>query len=227
MEIALGRALSPARLVILAWLSGAVTLLLALALDLAHAQEVWLELAVLIWLSPLAAYDLRYREVPHMACVAVLCAAAVVYSFLKGAWPVGVIALLAVAASERRVLRHARIERWAFSGALIVGALLVPASGAAVPGAFAVLGFWLAYELRWWAGADALAAMTLALLWPEIRLLLALGVAHMSTAVCIHVFRLFRSRTIGLRFIPVPGLPVIFLAVLLRTSWSAGWLIGL
>ena len=162
-----------------------------------------------------------------MACVAVPCAAAVVYSFLKGAWPVGVTALLAVAASERGVLRHVRIERWLFSGALILGGSLALSSGAAVPGGFAVLGFWLAYEVRWWAGADALAAMTLALLWPEIRLLLALGVAHMGAAVCIHMFRLLRSRTIGLRFSPVPGLPVIFLAVLLRTAWSPGWSIGL
>ncbi len=219
METALGRALSPARLVILTWLGGAVILLVTLALELSHAEELWLELAVLIWLAPLAAYDLCRREVPHMACVAVPCAGAVVYSFLSGARPVGVITLLAVAASERRVMRNGRAERWLIAGALVLGGLLAPSSGEATTGAFAVLGFWLAYEAGWWAGADALVAMTLALLWPDIRLLLALSVAHMGTAVCMYANRLWRKRRATFWSNSVPGIPVSFLAVVLLALW--------
>jgi hypothetical protein len=168
-----------------------------------------------------------------MACVAVPCAAAVVYSFLKGAWPVGVIALLAVAASERRVLRHARFERWLFSGALILGGAVALASGEAVPGAFAVLGFWLAYEAGWWAGADALAAMTLALLWPDIRLLVVLAVTNLGAALVIPIVRLLRraDRVAGAHLwlfsrqqiksgaSQAPGLPSIALAVALLIAW--------
>lgn len=241
MESALGRALSPARLVILAWLGGAVTLLLALALDLAHTQERWQELAVLIWLAPLAAYDMRHREVPHMACVAVPCAAALVYSFLKGAGTVGAIALLAVAASERRVLRHARMERWAFSSALIMGGLLALASGEAAPGAFAVLAFWLAYEAGWWAGADALAAITLALLDQRVHLLITMGVAHGVALLAVQIARVQRlgrtrkagtSRSQDIEPDPpsrttVPGLPVIALTAVLLSIWDAAMTIAL
>jgi hypothetical protein len=234
MEIVLQHALSPARLVILAWLGGTVTLLFALALDFSQAQELWLELAVLIWLVPLAVYDLRRQEVPHITCVAVPCLGAVVYSFLSGTWPVGVITLLAVGASERRVLRNERVERWLFSGALAQGGLLTVVSGEATPGAFAVLGFWLAYELAWWAGADALVAITLALLWPDIKLLSALGVAHIGASLTYSVYRLVcrtkshshaRMAPCHLRGQelypnPIPGLPIIGFAVSLLTVWE-------
>jgi hypothetical protein len=212
MAAVLGSPSSSARLVMLAWVTGGAALLLGLALNVAPIREHWLAIMVIVWLAPLAAYDLRFREVPHMACVAVPCAAGMVYSFATGAWPVGVIALMAVAASERRALQNADIGRWAFGGALIQGGALALASGEDVPGAFAVLGFWLAYEVGWWAGADALAAMTLALLWPDVRLLVALGVAHMAIAVVVHATRRLSQTPASAS----PGLPALLLAAMLR-----------
>ena len=37
-------------------------------------------------------------------------------------------------------------------------------------GALAVIGFWIAWELNWWGGADAVTAITLCLIWPTVGL---------------------------------------------------------
>ena len=211
----------PALLVALAWIAGVVVLGAAYALPVRAVQEFWLELAVLIWLAPLALYDLRRKEVPHMACVVVPCFAAVVHAFAVGAWQLGAVGALAIAASERDAIRHMRARRWLLCVALTLACLLALGSGEVTPGAIAILGFWVAYELGWWAGADALVAITLALLWPDIRLLVLLGIVHIGVAVSIHVLRWWRGARLTIFGLErVPGLPVIYLTVLLRALWS-------
>lgn len=227
-----GHALSNERLIVVTWLCGAVTLVVAVALNTTLVRTYWLEMAVLIWLAPLAVYDLRQREVPHMACVAVPCAAAVAYSIVTEAWMPGVMAVLAVSASERQALPYRRARKWVFRATLLLGGAMALVSGEVAPGAFAILGFWLAYEAGWWAGADALAAITLALLWPDAGLLMVLGIAHLCVALGLRVLRFLRRTPydIGRRGChsqpdagdgtrEVPGLPVIGLATVLHVVW--------
>ena len=224
MTVVLRKVYRSAYLVAFAWLVGAAALGTAFTLRVRVVQAHWLELAVLIWLAPLALYDLRRREVPHIACVAVPCLAALFHSFAAGVWPLGAVGVLAIAASERHAIRHARVGRWIFVLALPLTCVLALVSGEAVPGVFAVLGFWLAYELGWWAGVDAVVAITLAILWPDIRLLAVLGTAHMGVAVCMYVMRWWRSaRPEIFTRDPVPGLPVIYLAALMHLVWGLGW----
>jgi hypothetical protein len=189
---------------------------------------VWLEGAALLWLAPLAWYDLRFRAVPHMATIAIPCVLATVYAALTGAWALSALAIVAMATTERYRLRSAALQRVVLGCAMLASAVLVAYGGPAAPGAVAIVGFWMAYELGWWAGADALAAIALALVWPDVRLLVSLAVAHLVLAVCMR----WTGRTAtGFRWRPrrlddaeleqlgVPGLPAMVLAVALLAGW--------
>jgi hypothetical protein len=201
----------------------------ALLLEMRAAHAYWLELLVLLWLVPLAVYDLQRKEVPHMASVGVPCLAAMVFAVAVGAWQVSAVAALIVAVSERDAIRSRRARRWLLVATLLIVCLLVVASGEAAPGAIAVLGFWLAYELGWWAGADAMAAIALALLWPSTWLLVALAGAHLAVWPFVWLARNLHALPrrdgngdVGMRLRPhtshgttFPGLPVITLTVIL------------
>jgi hypothetical protein len=225
----------PAYWVALTWLAGFAVLGVVLAFRVQIVHTHWLELAVLIWLAPLALYDLKRGEVPHMACVAVPCVAAAAYSFATRAWIPAVISALAISASERQALRHPQTRTWVFNTTLTLGGLLALASGEAAPAAFAVLGFWLAYEAGWWAGADALAAMTLVLVDQRIHLLITMSIAHGAAWLVVRVVRVQSPGRVGKAGAPrpqdtdpaapsrtvVPGLPVIALTVGLLLIWDA------
>ena len=190
---------------------------------------MWLQGVTLLWLTPLAWYDLRHRSVPHMALIAVPCLLAAVLAVWTGAWPVAGLAALVVAASERYRLRRRWLRLTVLASALLASAALVAESGTSLPGAFAILGFWLAYELGWWAGADALAAITLALLWPDVRMLVALAIGHLALALGMRLgWRGLGTPAIGrprhldeeeLERLGAPGLPALVLAVALLAGW--------
>jgi hypothetical protein len=190
---------------------------------------MWLEGVTLMWLMPLAWHDLRYRSVPHMALIALPCLFAAMWATLSGAWPVAGLGALAVVASERYRLRTGWIRLAVLAGALLASAILVAWCGASLPGAFGILGFWLVYELGWWAGADALAAITLALLWPDVRLLVALAVGHLALALAmclggrgLGALAIGRPRRLAdaeLERHGAPGLPALVLAVTVLAGW--------
>lgn len=211
------RVCSGSRMVLATWLAGGLLLAAAHWASVERIQPFGLEVAALIWLLPLAVYDLRRREVPHIACVAVPCLGAAIYAGVNEAPQLAGVAILVIAASERRIVQHHLIRTIALAGAILLAFVLALASGHVAPGAIAILGFWLAYELDWWAGADALAAITLALLWPDIMLLVALGIAHLAVAVGVRVggsWNGIKPKSVVAR--SVPGLPVIGLAALLH-----------
>ncbi len=174
-------------------------------------------IAALLWLGPLALYDLRHRAVPHIAFVAVPCLLAIGYAALRGDGPLAAMAAVMVAVSERHHL-PAISRRWVFWIGLLAAIGLIPfASLETLPGAFAVLGFWLSFEIGWWAGADALAAITLALLWPNVLLLVALAVAHLGLSIIRgRPIRLPRMLSLTeLESLGEPGLPALALSVLI------------
>ncbi len=186
------------------------------------------DLAVLIWLLPLALYDMRAREVPHIAFAAVPCLVAGVAAVLRGDWTLAALSAVAVAASERRCLPKGLrvVAVSAAAGAAGVLILLTPLEQVWV-GALCVVCFWLAYELGWWAGADALIAMTLAMLYPDARFVAALGAAML--AVVIAYGRLGKMMRMGLPrrlsesdldAVGTPGLPALAMAALTFIMWK-------
>lgn len=186
-----------------------------------------LPVAVLIWLIPLALHDVRHRSVPHMAWIAGPCLLAMVWAAWRGEWPLAGLALIVVGLSERQRLPHSWQKPAVMGGLIVCAALFRQLAPEAWPGAFAILGFWLGFELGWWAGADALAAITLALLWPDLQLLIALSISHLGLALLLRA----RSRALWgrpralrpgeLETLGQPGLPALALSavVYITLKW--------
>jgi hypothetical protein len=169
--------------------------------------------------------------VPHIAFVAVPLAVAALAGAWRGGWTLALMAITFVAMTERARLRPA-LHRPALAGGLAVCVgLFVLSPFELAPGAISLIGFWLAYELGWWAGADTLAAMALALLWPDdIRLLVSLAVAHVVAALAAHFCIQRKSPLLllprklsadELAAVGVPGLPAIALTAALFAIWKA------
>lgn len=184
------------------------------------SQDAWLTGAAIIWLTILAIYDVRRRTIPHIAWVALPCAAASLLSFRQGDWPLATSAIVLIALSERRCLPIAWRKPSLGVGCLAVAGLLARLAPEHLPGGAAVVGFWLMFELGWWAGADALAAMTLALLWPELNLLIALAAAHLGLGVWQRRpwSRLRVLRPSELEVVGQPGLPALALTVVIHAG---------
>lgn len=182
------------------------------------------EFAPLAWLIPLALYDLRKREVPDIAFVAAPYALAALAATLRGDWTLGALTIVVVASSER----HHLPRRWGavtFAAALLACTiLLILTPFEQSPGAIAVIGFWIAYELGWWAGADALAATTLAIMWPDIRLLVSLAAAHMVVAIFLYRGRVMsfprRLTSNELEQAGVAGMPALALGAAMFAVWK-------
>jgi|CXWL01.1.fsa_nt_gi hypothetical protein len=182
------------------------------------------DIAPLAWLIPLAVYDMQKREVPHIAFVAMPCLLATLTATVRGDWMLATLAVVSVAASERHHLPE-QFRRVAFILALVAcTGLLIVTPFESLPGAIALIGFWMAYELGWWAGADALATMALVLLWPNIRLLAALAASHIVVALMMkRAFLPFIPRRLKpdeLQAFGAPGLPAIALGATLFTFWN-------
>ncbi|MEK6573601.1 MAG: hypothetical protein AABZ58_04725, partial [Chloroflexota bacterium] len=94
-------------------------------------------------------------------------------------------------------------------------------------GALCVVCFWLAYELDWWAGADALIAMTLAMLYPDARFVAALGAAMLAVVIAygrlgkMMKMKFRRLSESDLDAVGTPGLPALALAALIFILWKA------
>jgi hypothetical protein len=194
-----------------------------------EANSMWVDGLALLWLAPLAFYDLRHRAVPHITTVALPCLLAMIYAANAGTWQLSVLAVTTVLITERYRLRSRRLQPIAFACAVVTSTVLVACSGADAPGAMAIVGFWIAYELGWWAGADALAAITLALVWPDVRLLVSLAAAHLALALLARWARRSASPTLSwkirrmdaeeLERSGAPGLPAMVLAVAMMAAW--------
>ena len=173
-----------------------------------------------IWLTSLALYDMRHRAVPHIAWVAMPCAAAGLVSIWRKDWPLTLAAMVVVALSERGRLPIGWRKPTLAAGGLALAGVLLLMRPETAPGGLALVGFWLAYELGWWAGADALAAMTLALFWPELSLLLAMAVAHLGLSLWQRrkLPRLRALRPHELEMLGQPGMPALALTVVIHAG---------
>lgn len=176
----------------------------------------WIAFSVVtLWLILVSWFDLRKGEVPHSACVIVPFVAAGGYRIWQAGWPLVALAAMVTIISERQ-----RFERWIrfpeISQILTWLPLLFLAVYWSVQvsplAAFAIVGFWIAWELGWWGGADALSAIALSLVWPETSFYLAFFGCHTIIALGMMAFTYKVEKKVKLH--RVPGLPIMLMAVL-------------
>jgi hypothetical protein len=140
-------------------------------------------MAALAWLTVLAVFDVKFHEVPYSGLVLVPYLLASGFAIWRGEWRLGAMVLMVLAASER----HRVPEIWQRSimaGALVACLVFVSQlRPELIPGAMALICFWLMFEMNWWAGMDAMAAITLVVLWPDLGMVLAIGIAHLALAL--------------------------------------------
>jgi hypothetical protein len=177
---------------------------------------MWGLALVLIWLAIISMFDLRHREVPHTAWVAIPLVGAMVYQAVFGNWQLTFLSAVVALVSERKRLAElaelnlGTIIFW--SPFILTGIYL--ADRVNPFGAIAIIGFWLAWELHCWGGADAVTSIALVLIWPDVQLILALLAVHALVAIITTGFSLLKERR--WRVHQLPGLPLLFLSVLLR-----------
>jgi hypothetical protein len=171
---------------------------------------------VVVWLGIVSWFDIRKGEIPHSAWVVIPMIAASGYQAWHGGWALVLLTAVVVAVSEREKISDLllieeirRIVTW-FPIIFLSLFLAVQLSPVA---ALAIIGFWMAWELKWWGGADATAGIALILIFPEITFILAFLSVHVLVVVGFSVGSLIKNDSIKLHIIP--GLPLLFLAVFL------------
>jgi hypothetical protein len=194
-----------------------VSLFLLAAAAVAYQGHAWLEMGVLVWLAPLAAYDLEHRATPHTGWIYWPWLLACGYVAWRGDWQLALTAELAFLASERSGAPLWRKVAVGLAVTMSLGALALSFSAGHAIGALALLGFWGFFELGWWAGVDALAAMALIMLWPNLPLLAALATAHLGLSLVQRRGGPFRFPGVlkpgDLEAIGEPGLPALALTI--------------
>lgn len=182
--------------------------------------ETFILILALLWLGFVSWFDLRTKEIPHSAWVIVPLAVAVLYRIAYSGWELAVLTIMICVISERK--RLGQVSGNSVLASLYVWLPLVVVSffrAASVNplGAVAILAFWLAWEFHCWGGADAVASITLILLWPDMNLVLALLCVHLVAALGATLYSLVRERQLKLH--AIPGLPLLLLTVLLREAF--------
>lgn len=171
---------------------------------------------ILIWLALVSWFDLRKREVPHTAWVVIPLICAAIYQAVAGDWQLSFLTGMVALASERQrlaKLSELRVDTIFFWIPWLLACLYAAANRNPV-GAIAIIAFWAAWELRCWGGADAVTAITLTLIWPDMRLVIAVLVVHALVAVIASLISLIRERKLMVH--TFPGLPLLLLSAVLR-----------
>ena len=170
---------------------------------------------VVTWLGIVSWFDIRKNEIPHSAWVVIPLIGAGLYRIWQGDWTLVLLAAVVAAVSERYRISQAfgweelsRIITWL--PLLFLGAFLSIQSSPL--SALAIIGFWAAWELKWWGGADAVGAMTIILIYPEITFILAFLIVHAIAAIMLTIRSLVKEKTV--RVHRIPGLPLLFIAVI-------------
>jgi hypothetical protein len=169
---------------------------------------------VVVWLAMVSWFDIRKSEIPHSAWVIIPIILAGTYRVWQGGWSLVLLTVFVVVVSERGRISNlfqmdelGRIITWL--PLLFLGAFFaVQISPIA---ALAIIGFWVAWELKWWGGADATAAITLILIYPELIFIVVFLGVHVFVTIGLAIRSLIKEKTIQLH--KVPGLPLLLLAV--------------
>jgi hypothetical protein len=171
---------------------------------------------VVVWLGIVSWFDIRKNEIPHSAWVIIPLIGACFYRTWQGNWTLVMLTILVAAVSERE--RISQLFGWEETGKMITWFPLlflgVYLSVQTSPfAALAIIGFWAAWELKWWGGADAVAALAIILIYPELYLILAFLVSHIIATLGLSIKSIIINKSIKLH--RIPGLPLLLGTVLL------------
>ncbi len=170
---------------------------------------------VVTWLAAVSWFDLRKGEVPHSAWVVVPLIFAGAYRVWQGSWQLAALAGLVAVVSERerisKLLHFPEIGRVLTWLPLLLLALYWNIQSSPIT-ALSIIGFWVAWELGWWGGADAVSAIALSLVWPGTQFFLAFFGCHAVVAFGLMAFSYKAERKFKLH--RLPGLPIMLLAVI-------------
>ena len=170
---------------------------------------------VVVWLGIVSWFDIRKNEIPHSAWVIIPLIGACFYRAWQANWALVLLTILVAAVSERE--RISQLFGWEKIGKMITWFPLlflgVYLSVQTSPfAALAIIGFWAAWELKWWGGADAVATMTIILIYPEITFILAFLTVHVIATIGLAIRSLVKENTVRLH--RIPGLPLLLIAVI-------------
>jgi hypothetical protein len=187
--------------------------------SLVTPPPLWAASLILIWLAVLSYFDMKTRMVPHIAWVFVPCLVAMAYRTWLGGWALSGLVLALIVISERNHL-PGRLRWMTALFPIPVMAIWVTANGLQeIMPSLAVIGFWLAWEFRAWGGADAFVAMTIILLWPDIRFLVMVLVCFGLVAISFRLARSLQCRYGPLQ-LQLPGIPLLAVSVLGHLIWK-------
>ena len=171
---------------------------------------------VVTWLGIVSWFDIRKNEIPHSAWVVIPLIGAGLYRIWQGDWTLVLLAAVVAAVSERDRISQAfgweelsRIITWL--PLLFLGAFLSIQSSPL--SALAIIGFWAAWELKWWGGADAVSTITVCLIWPGMSFIVSFLVIHFIVVVASGLVSMIREQKIKLH--RLPGLPILLASVLI------------
>lgn len=170
---------------------------------------------VVAWLGIVSWFDIRKSEIPHSAWVIIPLIGACFYRTWQGNWALVLLTILVAAVSERD--RMSQLFGWEKIGKMITWFPLlflgVYLSVQTSPfAALATIGFWAAWELKWWGGADAVSAITVCLMWPSEIFILAFLATHLIVVLGLGLISAIREKKISLH--RLPGLPILLASVI-------------
>jgi hypothetical protein len=173
---------------------------------------------VVAWLGIISWFDIRKNEIPHSAWVIIPLIGACFYRTWQGDWILVLLSILVAAISERE--RISRLFGWEEIGKMVTWFPLlflgVYISVQTSPfAALAIIGFWVAWELKWWGGADAVSAIAICLIWPSATLIIAFLVAHLLVVLGLGLVSVIQKKKMSLH--RLPGIPIIFASVIMYT----------
>ena len=171
---------------------------------------------VVVWLGIVSWFDIRKNEIPHSAWVIIPLSGACFYRTWKGNWAIVLLTTLVVAVSERE--RISQIFGWEEIGKMITWFPLlflgVYLSVQTSPfAALAIIGFWVAWELKWWGGADAVSAITVSLIWPSEIFIFAFLATHLIVVLGLGLVSAIREKKFKIH--RLPGLPILLASVVI------------
>jgi len=170
---------------------------------------------VVTWLGIVSWFDIRKNEIPHSAWVVIPLIGAGLYRIWQGDWTLVLLAVVVAAVSERDRISQAfgweelsRIITWL--PLLFLGAFLSIQSSSL--SALAIMGFWVAWEMKWWGGADAVSAITVCLIWPSEIFIFAFLATHLIVVLVLGLVSAIREKKISLH--RLPGIPILLASVI-------------
>ena len=170
---------------------------------------------VVTWLGIVSWFDIRKSEIPHSAWVVIPLIGAGLYRIWQGDWTLVLLAVVVAAVSERYRISQAfglqelgRIITWL--PLLFLGAFLSIQSSPL--SALAIIGFWVAWEMKWWGGADAVSAINVCLIWPSEIFIFAFLATHLIVVLALDLDSVIREKKISLH--RLPGLPILLASVI-------------